>query len=165
MASVDLGQGLRTVLAQIAAETLGVPYDSIVVETADTDTGPHCTGTFASRTTHRAGNAVVMAAQEARKAMLEVAGDLLEASPDDLETDGEGSIHIKGVAERSVSVGEVAGAAHFAHGKTIAGTRRLPEAAEPDGPGDRRMRSRIRPRPTPARWSRSRSIPRPAWSR
>ena len=66
MASVDLGQGLRTVLAQIAAETLGVPYESIHVETADTDTGPHCTGTFASRTTHRAGNAVVMAAQEAR---------------------------------------------------------------------------------------------------
>ena len=121
MASVDLGQGLRTVLAQIAAETLGVPYESIHVETADTDTGPHCTGTFASRTTHRAGNAVVMAAQEAREAMLEVAGELLEASPDDLETDGAGTIHIKGVAERSVSVGEVAGAAHFAQGKSIAG--------------------------------------------
>ena len=121
MASVDLGQGLRTVLAQIAAETLGVPYESIQVETADTDTGPHCTGTFASRTTHRAGNAVVMAAQEARKAMLEVAGELLEASPDDLETDGDGNVHIKGVAGKSVSVGEVAGAAHFAFGKTIAG--------------------------------------------
>ena len=121
MASVDLGQGLRTVLAQIAAETLGVPYESIVVETADTDTGPHCTGTFASRTTHRAGNAVVMAAQEARKAMLEVAGELLEASPEDLETDGDGNIHIKGVAEKSVSVGEVAGAAHFGYGKSIAG--------------------------------------------
>ena len=121
MASVDLGQGLRTVLAQIAAEALGVPYESIHVETADTDTGPHCTGTFASRTTHRAGNAVVMAAQEARKAMLEAAGELLEASPDDLETDGAGTIHIKGVAERSVTVAEVAGAAHFALGKTIAG--------------------------------------------
>ena len=121
MASVDLGQGLRTVLAQIAAETLGVPFESVTVETADTDTGPHCTGTFASRTTHRAGNAVMMAAQEARKAMLEVAGDMLEASPDDLETDGAGNIHVKGVAEKSVTVGEVAGAAHFAHGKTIAG--------------------------------------------
>lgn len=121
MASVDLGQGLRTVLAQIAAETLGVPFESVTVETADTDTGPHCTGTFASRTTHRAGNAVMMAAQEARKAMLEVAGDMLEASPDDLETDGAGNVHVKGVAAKSVTVGEVAGAAHFAHGKTIAG--------------------------------------------
>ncbi len=121
MASVDLGQGLKTVLAQIAAETLGVPFESVTVETADTDTGPHCTGTFASRTTHRAGNAVAMAAGEARKAMLEVAGELLEASPDDLETDGAGNIHVKGVAEKAVSVGEVAGAAHFAHGKAIAG--------------------------------------------
>ena len=45
-------------MAQIAAETLGVPYDQIVVETADTDTGPHDMGTFASRATHRVGNAV-----------------------------------------------------------------------------------------------------------
>lgn len=52
---------------------------------------------------------------------VDVAGELLEASPDDLETDGEGNIHIKGVAGKSVSVGEVAGAAHFAHGKSIAG--------------------------------------------
>jgi CO/xanthine dehydrogenase Mo-binding subunit len=121
MASVDLGQGLKTVLAQIAAETLGVPFETVVVETADTDTGPHCTGTFASRTTHRAGNAVIRAAGEARKAMLEVAGDLLEASPDDLETDGAGNIHVKGVAAKSISVGEVVGAAHFVHGKAIAG--------------------------------------------
>jgi len=71
--------------------------------------------------THRAGNAVVRAAGEARKAMLEVAGELLEASPDDLETDGKGNIHVKGVAEKSITVGEVAGAAHFAHGKAIAG--------------------------------------------
>ena len=41
LAATDLGQGLKTVVAQIAAEALGVPYDQIVVQTADTDTGPH----------------------------------------------------------------------------------------------------------------------------
>lgn len=121
MSSVDLGQGLTTVLAQIAAETLGVPLETVIVDTGDTDTGPHCTGTFASRTTHRAGNAVVMAAGEARKAMLEIAAEKLEVSPDDLETDGEGNIHVKGIKEKAISVAEVAGAGHFELGKTISG--------------------------------------------
>ncbi len=35
----------------------------MIVDTADTDTGPHCMGTFASRGTHRIGNAIIMAAQ------------------------------------------------------------------------------------------------------
>jgi len=121
LSSVDLGQGLKTVMAQIAAEAIGVPIESVIVDTGDSDTGPHCTGTFASRTTHRAGNAVVMAAREARKAMLEVAAEKLEASPDDLETDAAGNIHVKGVKEKSISVAEVAGAAHFELGKTISG--------------------------------------------
>ncbi len=76
--STDLGQGLKTVLAQIGAEALGVPVDSVWVDTADSDTGPHCMGTFASRTTHRAGNAIIMAAREAREVMLAVAGEELE---------------------------------------------------------------------------------------
>src|ERR671915_481660 len=62
LSSVDLGQGLKTVLAQIGAEALGVPLASVRIDTGDTDTGPHCMGTFASRATHRAGNAIVEAA-------------------------------------------------------------------------------------------------------
>ena len=54
-------------------------------DTADTDTGPHCMGTFASRTTHRAGNAIIMAAEEAKKTLFEIAADELEARPDDRE--------------------------------------------------------------------------------
>ena len=46
LSSVDLGQGLKTVMAQICAETLGVPTDNVIIDTADTDTGPHCMGTF-----------------------------------------------------------------------------------------------------------------------
>ncbi len=74
LSSTDLGQGLKTVIAQIGAEALGVPFENVMIDTADTDTGPHCMGTFASRATHRVGNAVIQAAHEARKAMLEVAG-------------------------------------------------------------------------------------------
>ena len=121
LSSTDLGQGLKTVIAQIGAETLGVPFENVMIDTADTDTGPHCMGTFASRATHRVGNAVMMAANEAKQALLGVAADELEASPDDLELDGQGNIHVKGVPDRSISVIDTALAAHFKHGKTIAG--------------------------------------------
>ena len=121
LASTDLGQGLKTVIAQIGAEALGVPFENVLIDTADTDTGPHCMGTFASRATHRVGNAVMQAAQEARKVMMEVAADELEANPDDLETDGEGNIRVKGSPDRSVHIIDVALAAHFKYGKTISG--------------------------------------------
>ena len=121
LASTDLGQGLKTVIAQIGAETLGVPFENVMIDTADSDTGPHCMGTFASRATHRVGNAVIQAAQEARKVMMEVAADELEASPDDLETDGQGNINVKGSPNRSINIVDVALAAHFKYGKTISG--------------------------------------------
>jgi CO/xanthine dehydrogenase Mo-binding subunit len=121
LASSDLGQGLKTVISQIAAETLGLPVEYILVDTGDTDTGPHCMGTFASRATHRVGNAVVMAAEEARAVMLEVAAEELEASAADLETDGQGHIHVKGAPDRSIHIIDLALAAHFKHAKTISG--------------------------------------------
>jgi CO/xanthine dehydrogenase Mo-binding subunit len=121
LSSVDLGQGLKTVMAQIGAETLGVPFDTVWVDTADTDTGPHCMGTFASRGTHRIGNAIIMAAKEARSVMLDVAAEELEVDPADLVTDGKGNIHVKGSPEKSVAVINVALAAHFKYGRTISG--------------------------------------------
>ncbi len=121
LSSVDLGQGIKTVGAQIAAETLGVPYESVVIDTADTDTGPHCMGTFASRGTHRIGNAIMMAAREAREVMLSVAANELEVDPDDLVTDGKGRIHVNGAPDKGISVQDVALAAHFKVGRTISG--------------------------------------------
>ena len=121
LSSVDLGQGLKTVMAQICAETLGVPPEQVIIDTADTDTGPHCMGTFASRGTHRIGNAIIMAAQEARQVMLEVAAEELEVDAADLETDGKGNIHVKGAPPKSISIFDIALAAHFKHGRTISG--------------------------------------------
>lgn len=121
LSSVDLGQGLKTVIAQVAAETLGLPLEMILIDTADTDTGPHCMGTFASRGTHRVGNAVIMAAREAREVMLEVAAEELEVDAADLETDGSGFIKVKGSEEKKIHVVDLALAAHFKQGKTISG--------------------------------------------
>ena len=63
LSAIDLGQGMKSVTRQIAAETLGVPVEDVYVDTADSDTGPHDMGSFASRGTHRMGNAVIMAAR------------------------------------------------------------------------------------------------------
>lgn len=121
LSSVDLGQGLKTVVAQCAAETLGMPMGKVIVDTADTDTGPHCMGTFASRGTHRVGNAVIMAAREAREVMLQVAADELEVDAGDLETDGTGYVRLKGSPETKIHIEDLAMAAHFKQGKTISG--------------------------------------------
>src|ERR687891_3015092 len=87
LSAIDLGQGMKQVTRQIAAETIGVPVDDVYVDTADSDTGPHDMGSFASRGTHRVGNAVIAAAREARAVMLEAAAEELEVDPGDLVTD------------------------------------------------------------------------------
>jgi len=121
LSSIDLGQGMKSVTRQICAETLGVPVEDVYVDTADSDTGPHCMGSFASRGTHRVGNAVMAAAREARAVMMEAAAEELEVDPGDLETDGRGSIQVKGAPHRSIAVRDVAIAAQFKQGKTISG--------------------------------------------
>ena len=121
LSSIDLGQGMKSVTRQICAETLGVPVEDVYVDTADSDTGPHCMGSFASRGTHRVGNAVMAAAREARGVMMEAAAEELEVNVADLETDGRGNIHVKGAPHRSISTKDVAIAAQFRQGRTISG--------------------------------------------
>jgi CO/xanthine dehydrogenase Mo-binding subunit len=121
LSAIDLGQGMKSVTRQIAAETLGVPVEDVYVDTADSDTGPHDMGSFASRGTHRMGNAVIMAAKEARAVMLEAAAEELEVDAADLVTDGRGNIHVRGAPARSITTMAAAQAAQFRQGKTIAG--------------------------------------------
>jgi CO/xanthine dehydrogenase Mo-binding subunit len=121
LASIDLGQGMKSVTRQIAAETLGVPVEDVYVDTADSDTGPHCMGSFASRGTHRVGNAVIAAAKEARAVMLDAAAEELEVNPEDLETDGKGNIHVKGAPSRAITTSAACMAAQFKQGKTVSG--------------------------------------------
>ncbi|MCY4462996.1 MAG: molybdopterin-dependent oxidoreductase [Albidovulum sp.] len=121
LSSIDLGQGMKSVTRQIAAEALGVPVADVYVDTADSDTGPHCMGSFASRGTHRVGNAVIRAATEARAQLLEAAAEELEVDAADLDTDGQGNIHVKGAPSRSITVADTAVAAQFRQGRTVSG--------------------------------------------
>jgi putative selenate reductase molybdopterin-binding subunit len=83
--ATDLGTGSDTVLAQIAAEVLGVPLEDIIIHSSDTDFTPFDTGAYASSTTYISGGAVKLAAERARTQILAVAGAMLGTAPDRLQ--------------------------------------------------------------------------------
>ncbi|HEY7678044.1 MAG TPA: xanthine dehydrogenase family protein molybdopterin-binding subunit, partial [Candidatus Methylomirabilis sp.] len=95
--SVEHGQGVRTVMAQVVAETLGVPLDRVIVATPDTALAPFDQGTSASRSTTLMGLAVQSAAREAREQLLKVAGPVLGADPARLEV-RDGAVMLDGKA-------------------------------------------------------------------
>ena len=79
-----MGQGLKTVLAQIAADELGVRPEDINVICGDTSTIQLGLGGFASRQTVTAGNSVHLAARAVREKAIRVAAKLLETEPERL---------------------------------------------------------------------------------
>ena len=83
-AVTDLGTGNLTALCQIAAETLGVPFESVSVAAQDSDVSPYDTGSIASRTVFDAGNAVYKAAMDVRNQIVEIAVKSLECDPQDI---------------------------------------------------------------------------------
>ncbi|MCK8060396.1 MULTISPECIES: xanthine dehydrogenase family protein molybdopterin-binding subunit [unclassified Fusibacter] len=85
--ATDLGTGSDTILSQIAAETLGVPDDKIIVYSSDTDLTPFDTGAYASSTTYISGHSVRIAAERMREAIVEKANRFFKVT--DAQFDGE----------------------------------------------------------------------------
>ena len=87
--SASVGQGMETVLAQVCAETLGVPFEAVTVSHGDTEVVPEGMGSFGSRASMLGGSAVAIAAEALRKRLIDVAAERMEASPDDLMIEGD----------------------------------------------------------------------------
>ena len=85
MGNVEMGQGARTVLAQITADALGASYDMVNVIETDTSQVPDSGPTVASRTTFMSGNSLMMAAKELKPRLIHVAADILGAKEDEVE--------------------------------------------------------------------------------
>ncbi|MDW7739273.1 MAG: xanthine dehydrogenase molybdenum-binding subunit XdhA [Bacillota bacterium] len=84
--ATEIGQGSDTVLAQIAAETIGIPTDMVhVVTTQDTDISPFDTGSYASRQTYISGMAVKKAALEIKEKVISAAREIAGLSEDNLD--------------------------------------------------------------------------------
>jgi CO/xanthine dehydrogenase Mo-binding subunit len=86
--AADIGQGSDTILAQIAAEEIGVDYEDVVVSSGDTEISPDAGATSASRQTYISGNAVRLAAKMAKKELIVKTASLLVCPPEELTIKG-----------------------------------------------------------------------------
>lgn len=109
------GQGMETTLAQVVAETMGAQVEDVDVVLGDTAAVSHGTGTYASRGAVLGGGAATLAATAVREKIIRVAGHLLEAADEDIET-GNGQVWVKGT-DRSVSLRDLARALYSDMGR------------------------------------------------
>lgn len=109
LGSVDIS-GTDTTLAMIAAETFGTSVERVRVETGDTATAPYAGMAGGSKTVYTVGPAVQQAAAEARRQLLQIAAEELEAAVEDLDIE-DGEVRVVGVPGRSLEVGHLAGLA------------------------------------------------------
>jgi carbon-monoxide dehydrogenase large subunit len=128
------GQGLRTTLAQIIADEIGVPPDRIKIVHGDTDRAPYGWGTFASRSLVISGGATLIAARKMRAKLIKIASHLLEAAPGDIVLENS-EAKVAGT-DRSVPIARMAREAytqtHRFNGEIEPG---LTETATYDPPG------------------------------
>ena len=103
----DLGTGSRTVMAQIAAETLGARLDDVRTVLGDTERLPYASNSWGSITTASVGPAVRVAAEEARDRLFEAAAAMLDALPAALAS-RDGVISVAGT-DRSMTIADVCG--------------------------------------------------------
>ena len=109
--NVDVGQGLYTTLAQVAAEELGIPLEKVTIIGADSGATPPDLGCWASRSAVTTGSAVKKAAAAAKEKLFRIAGKMLEVETGDLIA-RHGNIYIKDL-NKAVTIKDVASAAYF----------------------------------------------------
>ncbi|ATW27161.1 xanthine dehydrogenase family protein molybdopterin-binding subunit [Candidatus Formimonas warabiya] len=86
--TVEIGQGAKTIFTQIAAEVLGIPVEKVCVSNPDTDLSPYDASTTSSRATFHMGNAVKEAAEDIKKQLCNLAGEIMGCPGDDLIAEG-----------------------------------------------------------------------------
>ncbi|MBI2854553.1 MAG: xanthine dehydrogenase family protein molybdopterin-binding subunit [Chloroflexi bacterium] len=104
--SDEIGQGSQTVLAQIAAEELGVPVEKIKVIWGDSARVPYDHGAISSRTTMFVGNAIRAACQDVKRLICATASPVMGAAPEDLEARG-GQIYFRSNPSKSMPVSDL----------------------------------------------------------
>jgi CO/xanthine dehydrogenase Mo-binding subunit len=86
--AADIGEGISTVIAQVASETLGIPYESITLMTPDTEHTPDCGRTAGSRQTYTTGNAVFGASRDFREKLFKFVSRQFEIAAEDIVWEG-----------------------------------------------------------------------------
>jgi CO/xanthine dehydrogenase Mo-binding subunit len=121
--SVDI-TGTDTVLAQIAAASLGVEMRQVVIAKRDTDVAPFTGPTGGSRITYSQGKAVELAAEDTKRKLIALAAERLEAPAEALACAG-GRVYAKEAPERGFSLGQLARLSLTSKAGPIQGTAAL----------------------------------------
>jgi carbon-monoxide dehydrogenase large subunit len=108
----EQGQGTEAIMAQVAASAFGVPIERVRVISGDTDNTPYGGGTWASRAAGIGGEATLQAAVALRRNVLDVAGKLLQASPESLDIQ-DGRVVDAGDGRDRMPLEELARIAYF----------------------------------------------------
>ncbi|GBD85790.1 carbon monoxide dehydrogenase large chain [bacterium BMS3Abin02] len=108
------GQGHETTWAQIVSDGLGIPMENIEVRHGDSVDSPMGVGTFGSRSIAVDGAATYEATKRVKEKAATIAGHLLEAAPEDIHF-ADGSAHVAGSPDRSVSWAQIAESAYQPH--------------------------------------------------
>lgn len=123
------GQGHFTTFAQIVADHLGARLEDVTVLEGDTTSAPYGSNTMASRSAVAAGGATILAARKLSDKMRRIAGEMLEASSEDIVLKN-GRASIVGASELSVSFKDIAQVAYAMNKELPAGEQFGLEAAE-----------------------------------
>lgn len=107
LGSADLS-GTPTSFSLLAAEAYGVDPEQVRFVYSDTNSSPYAGGVGGSKTLYTLGNAVIRAAQEARRQTFAIAAEEFEVSAEDLEI-VDGRVQVKGFPDRAMPLGEIAG--------------------------------------------------------
>ena len=126
----DMGQGARTILAQIAAEELGAPLDSIAIVMGDTAIVPYDQQTSASRSTVLMGNSVLMACRSIQSQIRTMAARLHEVDESDISVE-RGVVKLPG---RELTILEVLKPGLGRLGGELTGNGEMRKDAEPSHP-------------------------------
>lgn len=118
--ATDVGQGCDTVLPMIVAEVLGIEPDDVSFALVDSDLTPIDGGSWSSRVTFYAGNAVKIAALDARKQLAEVAAENLEAKEEDLVFRKK-RVYVKGSPDHGIELDRLVRYCQNRKGMTIMG--------------------------------------------
>ena len=130
------GQAHYTTFAQIVADQLGIHPQDVLVTTGDTQAFYWGVGTYASRAATIAGSAMHLAAVKVREKAKQVAADLFEAAPEDIEL-ADGKVFVKDAPHRSLTLGQVAISANplrYAYGENARKLMSMKLAGSRPGP-------------------------------
>lgn len=130
--TTEVGQGSATIICQIVAEELGVPMESVRKAAPDTAFTPYDASTTSSRSTFHMGNAVKMAAADARRQIIQLACKSLKASPEEV-TIKDGHLFARSAPAKRLSIAQVLSANFGSSGTVLGRGYYIPQVPEGTG--------------------------------